>query len=70
MLDYIIDRLYGNKYGGLEVNLLSMHHTLSMHRDMVHTRLLAAKERKASHMVLLDYRSSRSRGLRIVNHQL
>ena len=53
MLDSIIDRLDVNQYGGLRG--LSTTHALV---DMVHTWLLAAEERKASHVVLLDYRKA------------
>ena len=53
MLDSIIDRLDVNQYGGLRG--LSSTHALV---DMVHTYLLAAEERKASHVVLLDYRKA------------
>ena len=53
MLDYIVDRLDVNQYGGLRG--LSTTHALV---DMVHTWLLTAEERKASHMVLLDYRKA------------
>ena len=54
MLDStIIDRLDVNQYGGLSG--LSTTHALV---DMVHTWLLAAEERKASHAVLLDYRKA------------
>ena len=51
MLDSIVDRLDVNQYGGLRG--LSTTHALV---DMVHTWLLAPEERKASHVVLLDYR--------------
>ena len=51
MLDYIVDRLDMNQYGGLRG--LSTTHALV---DMVHTWLLTAEERKDSHVVLLDYR--------------
>ena len=53
MLDYIVDRLDVNQYGGLKG--LSTTHALV---DMVHTWLLTAEERKASHVVLLDYRKA------------
>ena len=53
MLDYIVDRLDVNQYGGLRV--LSTTHALV---DMVHTWLLTTEERKASHVVLLDYRKA------------
>ena len=53
MLDYIVDRLDVNQYGGLRG--LSTTHALV---DMVHTWLLTAEERKASHVVLLDYRKA------------
>ena len=53
MLDSIIDRLNVNQYGWLRG--LSTTHALV---DMVNTWLLAAEERKASHMVLLDYRKA------------
>ena len=50
MLDYIVDGLDVNQYGGLRS--LSTTHALV---EMVHTRLLTAEERQASHVVLLDY---------------
>ena len=53
MLDYIVDRLDVNQYGGLRG--LSTTHALV---DMVHTWLLMAEERKASHVVLLYYRKA------------
>ena len=53
MLDDIVDRLYVNEYGGLRI--LSTTHALV---DMVHTWLLTAGERKASHVVLLGFGSS------------
>ena len=53
MLDYIVDRLDVNQYGGLRG--LSTTHALI---DMVHTWLLTAEERRASHVVLLDYRKA------------
>ena len=53
MLDYIVDRLDVNQYGGLRG--ISTTHALV---DMVHTRLLTTEERKASHVVLLDYRKA------------
>ena len=53
MLDYIVDRLDVNQYGGLMG--LSTTHALV---GMVHTWLLTAEERKASHVVLLDYRKA------------
>ena len=54
MLDYIVDRLDVNQYGGLRG--LSTIHALV---DMLHTWLLTAEERKASHVVvLLDYRKA------------
>ena len=51
MLDYIVDRLDVNQYG--ELRCLSTTHALV---DMVHAWLLTVDERKASHVVLLDYR--------------
>ena len=53
MLDYIVDRLDVNQYGGLRG--LSTTHALV---DMVHTWLLTAEERKASHVVLLENRKA------------
>ena len=53
MLDYIVDRLDVNQYGGLRG--LSTTHALV---DMVHTWLFTAEERKDSHVVLLDYRKA------------
>ena len=53
MLNNIVDRLDMNQYGGLRG--LSTTHALV---DMIHTRLLTAEERKASHVVLLDYRKA------------
>ena len=50
MLDYIVDRLDVNQYSGLRG--LSTTHALV---DMIHTWLLTAEERKASHVVLVDY---------------
>ena len=50
MLDYIVDRLDVNQYGGLSTT-----HALV---DMVHTWLLATEESKASHLVLLVYRKA------------
>ena len=47
MLDYIVDRLDVNQHGGLRG--LSTTRALV---DMVHTWLLTAEERKASHVVL------------------
>ena len=51
MLDSIVDRLNVEQYGG---RCLSTTHALV---GMVHTWLLAAEERKASHVVLLDPKS-------------
>ena len=53
MLDYIVDRLDVNQYVGLRG--LSTTHALV---NMVHTWLLTAEERKASQVVLLDYRKA------------
>ena len=53
MLDLIFNKLDSNQYGGLKGS--STTHALV---DMVHTWLLAAEERKASHVVLLDYRKA------------
>ena len=53
MLDSIVDRLDVNQYGGLRG--LS---TIRALVDMVNTWLLAAEERKASTVVLLDYRKT------------
>ena len=53
MLDYVVNNLDVNQYGGLRG--LSTTHALV---DMVHTWLLTAEERKASHVVLLDYRKA------------
>ena len=53
MLGSIIDMLDVNQYGGLRG--LSTTHSLV---DMVHTWLLAAEEKNASHVVLLDYRKA------------
>ena len=50
MLDYIVDRLDVCGLRGLSTT-----HALV---DMVHTWLLTAEERKASHVVLLDYRKA------------
>ena len=53
MLDYTMDRLDVNQYGGLRG--LSTTHALV---DMVHTWLLTAEERKATHVLLLDNRKA------------
>ena len=53
MLDYIVDRLDVNQYG--EFRGISTNHALV---DMVHAWLLTSEERKASHVVLLDYRKA------------
>ena len=53
MLDYIVVRLDVNQYGGLR-GLFTTHALV----DMVHTWLLTAEERKASHVVLWDYRKA------------
>ena len=53
MLYLIFNKLDSNQYGGLKGS--STTHALV---DMVHTWLLAAEERKASHVVLLDYRKA------------
>ena len=53
MLDYIVDMLDVNQYGGLRG--LSTTHALV---NIVHTWLLTAEERKASPVVLLDYRKA------------
>ena len=53
MHDDIIDWLDVDQYGG--VRGLSTTHALV---DMVQTWFLAAEERKASHVVLLDYRKA------------
>ena len=53
MLDLMFDKLDSSQYGGLKG--LSTTHALV---DMVHTWLLAAEERKVSHVVLLDYRKA------------
>ena len=53
MLDSIVDRLDVNQYGRLR--RLSTTHALV---DMVQILLLAAEERKASHVVLVDYRKA------------
>ena len=50
MLDYIVDRLDVDQYGRLRG--ISTTHTLV---DMAHTLLLTAEERKASHVIPLDY---------------
>ena len=53
MVDLMFDKLDSSQYGGLKG--LSTTHALV---DMVHTWLLAAEERKVSHVVLLDYRKA------------
>ena len=49
----LADKLDVNQYGGLKG--ISSTHALV---DMVHTWLLTAEERNASHVVLLDYRKA------------
>ena len=53
MLDLMFDKMDSSQYGGLKG--LSTTHALV---DMVHNWLLAAEERKVSHVVLLDYRKA------------
>ena len=53
ILDIIVDKLHVRQYGGMRG--LSTTHALI---DMVHNWLVAADERMASHVVLLDYRKA------------